>query len=239
MEAIRPFLSKPRVLSENENDDAPYIVGLAERRIVGGAGDLVYVRGLSADLGDTFVVYQGRKGYLTYQAYGSAANQAYRDGDTGEILGYEGVYISDAKLLAPGDPATLRLNGNQREAVIGDRVLPLQWDRTGLYVQPHATGRPLSGHIISVLEGVSQIGQFAVVALDRGRHDGVEVGHVFHIFQRGYPIYDFFGTFGSSITSPERKAGSLMVFRAFERISYALVLEADHAIHALDIIQSP
>ncbi|MFO1418605.1 MAG: LysM domain-containing protein [Methylotetracoccus sp.] len=239
MEAIRPFLTKPRVLTEDQNDDAPYIIGLAERRIVGGAGDLIYVRNLPAGPQRTFTVYRGRQGYQTYESHGYKPYQAYRDGETEEILGYEGLYVADAELVAPGDPATLRLLHNEREAVINDRVLAAQWDRTGLYVFPHTSPKPIRGHIISVLEGVSQIGQYAVVALDRGTRDGIDVGHIFDVFQSGYPIYDMQGTFGSKITSPERLAGSLMVFRVFERVSYALVLEADHAIHVLDFVQTP
>jgi len=225
MDAIRPFLSQPRVLSERERDAAPYIAGLADGRILGGEGDLVYVRAIPAATSRSFTLFR--------------PGQVYKDGETGEILGYEALYVADAELQSPGDPATLVLLRNEREASVGDRVLPLQWEKTGFFVHPHVTPRPVRGHIISVLDGVSQIGQYEVVAVDRGARDGIEIGHVFDIFQKGTEIRDLYGRLGSQVVSPEQRAGSLMVFRVFHRVSYALVLEATRTVHVLDVIQTP
>lgn len=225
MSVVRPFLSTPRVLTEEEKSSAPDIVAVAEGRIVAGEGDLIYVRSIRTALPERYTVFR--------------PGQPYRDPETGELIGYEGLYVADAQLQSPGDPATLQLLHGEREAWIGDRVLPMRPETAGLYVQPHITSRPVRGHIINVLEGVYQIGQYNVVALDRGAKHGIEIGHVFDIVQKGVEIRELYGSFGSKVFSPELHAGSLMVFRVFDRISYGLVLNAERAIHVLDIIQTP
>lgn len=225
MAAIRPFLTTPRVLTEDEKTSSPDIIGLADGRILGGEGDLVYVRSLLTRMPDSFTVVR--------------PGQPYKDADTAELLGYEGLYVADAQLLSPGDPATVQLLRGEREAWIGDRVLPMRPEATGLYVHPHVTARPVRGHIISVLEGVYDIGQYHVVAIDRGSSNGIEVGHVFDIVQKGSEIREVYSQFGAKVFSPEQQAGSLMVFRVFHRVSFGLVLHATRALHVLDIIQTP
>ncbi|MBM4201005.1 MAG: LysM peptidoglycan-binding domain-containing protein [Gammaproteobacteria bacterium] len=225
IETIRPFLSSPRPLTEDEKDAGPFIVALPDRRIAGGAQDWIYVRALPPDPGRDFTVFR--------------VGQPLTDGETGETLGYEGIFVADAVFVAPGDPATLELLRNEREAVIGDRVLSRNAGESGLYVHPHAMAHALRGHIIGVLDGVSQIGQYQVVTLDRGTRDGIESGHVFEIVQKGIELRDPYGGFGTRVFSPEQAAGELLVFRVFERISYALILRASRPVHVLDLIQTP
>jgi hypothetical protein len=225
IETIRPFLSTPRPVSEDEKDAGPFIVALPDRRIAGGAQDRIYVRGLPPGPVRDFSVFR--------------VGQPLTDGETGETLGYEGIFVADAALVAPGDPATLVMLRNQREAVIGDRILARNAGETGLYVHPHAIKRPLRGHIIGVLDGVSQIGQYQVVTLDRGVRNGIESGHVFEIVQRGIELRDPYAGFGTRVFAPEQSAGALLVFRVFERVSYALILRASRPVHVLDIIQPP
>jgi hypothetical protein len=96
------------------------------------------------------------------------------------------------------------------------------------------------GSIISVFEGVSQIGQYHVVVIDKGLVDGLETGHLLDVYQRGdiVPDRDTEATH-SAVKLPDELAGVLIVFRPFQRLSYALVLEATQAIHLLDIVQTP
>lgn len=225
MEAIQPFLSSPRPLSRDDIDNGPYIVALPDRRIAGGAQDWIYVRSLPTPSVKDFTVFR--------------TGQTLTDIDTGEVLGVEGIFVGDAVMVAPGEPATLMLLRNQREAVIGDRVLPRNAGEAGLYVHPHTINRLLRGHIIGVLDGVSQLGQYQVVTLDRGARDGVESGHVFEILQRGAELRDPYGGFGTRVFAPEQEAGELMVFRVFDRVSYALILRASRPVHVFDLIQTP
>jgi hypothetical protein len=226
MKVISPFLTRPQVVSANTLGQAPYVVALADEHIVGGAGNRIYVRSIEDSTYGTYTVFR--------------TGIPYQDAETGEILGYEALYMGDSHLEQTGDPATLLLTRTDKEIRIGDRLLPLAPEPFRINFAPHAPRTRIRGHIISVVDGVSQIGQYSVVALDRGTADGIEAGHVLEIWQKGPVIRDIAGSrYGESVTVPEQRAGQLMVFRPFERVSYALVMRATRFIHVLDIAQTP
>lgn len=250
MNAIRQFLTHPRVVSPEELASAPYVVSLAEEHIVGGAGNRIFVRSIQSDPGNAYTVYRAGEPYkatyganiLGYTRVESGRNraQAYRDADTGEVLGYEAVYVADAQLEQIGDPATLLITSSNEEVRIGDRLLPFEPEPIRVNFQPHAPNRRISGHIIGVMGGVSQIGQYSVVAIDRGAADGIEIGDVLAIWQKGKVVRDIVGTsYGEDIVTPDQNTGLLMVFRTFDRVSYGLVLQATRFLHVFDIVASP
>ena len=120
------------------------------------------------------------------------------------------------------------------------RLMPTRSVDIGSGYVPHPARQGRAGHIIGVIGGVSQIGQFSVVTLDRGQANGVELGHVFEIWQKGESIRDTVNPrFGERLTGPEQRAGVLMVFLTFQRVSFALVMEAQRFIHVLDVIRAP
>jgi hypothetical protein len=165
---------------------------------------------------------------------------AYRDADTGEVLGYEGLYIGDARLQASGDPATLELVRTGQETLEGDRLVPAAEDTPLTTFFPSAPDRSVRGSIIAVLGGVSQIGQYNVVVLDRGEQDGLAQGHVLTIDARGETIKDDVSSNPwDKIKLPDEQAGHLMVFRTFPRVSFALVMDATRAIHVRDRVHNP
>lgn len=175
--AIAPFLTRPYVLSEGEIDAAPYVVGFPDRRVIAGVNDDVYVRSiLDGPAGQRFGIVR--------------PGEAYRDPRNGTILGFQAQFVADAVLDRPGDPAKLRLTSVAQEASIGDRVVaagegdPL----VSFYPRPGPTG--VQGQLISVLNGVSQIGQFNVVVLNLGEENGIERGHVFEVFNGGERVVD-------------------------------------------------
>ncbi len=221
IDAIKQFLTKPRVVGEDELEKAPYVVGIADEHIVGGAGNRVYVRSIEEDAGYTIF----RPG------------SAYKDGQTGEVLGYEALFVADTALERVGDPATLLLTKTSQEVSIGDRLLPIEGEAIAQNFMPHAAKEPIEGRIISVFGGVSQIGQYQVIVVDRGIEDGVEVGHAFDVLQRGKTIRDVVKD--GTVKLPNEKAGLMMVFRTFDRVSFALVMKATRAIHLQDIVKSP
>jgi len=225
IDAIQQFLNHSRVVSQKDLDAAPYIVESADEHLITGAGDRVYVRRLpSADTSRYSVYRQG---------------QVYRDPDSNEQLGVEALYIGDANLQRFGDPSTLQLVRTTREAKIGDLLFPVDADEIQRNFLPHAPAS-MHGRIIAVVDGVTQIGQHQVVVLNRGAHDGLEVGHVLAISQAGATVSDkVSGKRGDSVTLPDERAGILMVFRTFDRVSYALVMSATRAIHVLDKVDSP
>jgi hypothetical protein len=107
---------------------------------------------------------------------------------------------------------------------------------------PRAPGSAVEGRIISVIEGVSMIGQYQVIVINRGARDGIEPGHVLRIWQTGAIISDPTRDSGFSdekIRLPDEMAGTTMVFRTFDRMSYALVMEATREMRVLDAVRNP
>jgi len=224
--SIKQFLTRTIVVGENELDNAPYVVQSAGEHVVTGAGDRVYVRGIEGDSEPLFDIFE--------------PGDAYIDPDTGEILGYEALYVGNGPVQQFGDPATLLLTETTREVRVGDRLLPMR--RTGAvsHFQPHAAPPGTEGRIISVIDGVTEIGQYNVVAINRGTREGMEVGHVLEIYQAGKVIRDeISGKRNDRVKLPDEEAGLLMVFSTFEKVSLGLVMEATRAIHINDIVRTP
>ncbi|MBS1213898.1 MAG: LysM domain protein, partial [Proteobacteria bacterium] len=189
-------------------------------------GDGVYIRTIGQ---------ANQRGYTVFRP-----GKPYRDGVTGEILGYEALYVAEGELQAGGDPATLQLTQTDREVVIGDRIMPVETEKLQMNYEPHAPKKLIRGHIISVVDGVTQIGQYQVVIIDRGLADGMETGHVLDILKRSRSERDIVSSrVGELTTLPEEKAGVLMIFQPFERVSFGLIMNATRAIHVNDVVQTP
>ncbi len=177
------------------------------------------------------------------------------------ILGYEAIYIGDAVIEKLGDPASAIVANTNREIFKGDRLAKESEADVSTNFIPHAPANDVEGNVLSAIDVVSEIGQYQVVVLDLGENDGMEVGNVLGIYQSGNIVNDdivsgkfakrmaddradligFLGRPGSKtekIELPEEYAGVLMVFRTFERISYALVMEATSPIHIYDTVRN-
>ncbi|HEX7381996.1 MAG TPA: LysM peptidoglycan-binding domain-containing protein [Nevskiaceae bacterium] len=223
--AIRTFLNGPRVVDAQQINTAPYVVAFTGEHLVGAAGEGAFVKGLrDSDRRDWQIVHIGK---------------TYRDPDTGEILGYEAVPTARATLRKPGGPALLDVVSNDRETLVGDRLLP----RLALTYQPdfvpHAPPRAVAGSIIAVFDGVSQVGQHAIVTLDRGTDAGLDAGTVLQIMQDSRTVPDPHGPPDSTVVIPPQPAGLMMVFEATPRVSYALVMEITQPVRVLDRFASP
>ncbi len=228
IDAIQQFLTRPLVVDDDTLKSAAYVVSSADEHLIVGAGDRVYVRGINADQGNRYNIFR--------------PGGPYKDPDSGEILGYEALFLGDASAQKFGDPATLKVTSTTREINIGDRVLPVSQEDVYAYFTPHASETPINGTIISVVDGVSQIGQFQIVALNRGAREGVDVGTVFAIHQRGDLIVDQVrarDARNEMVQLPDEEAGLLMVFRTFDKVSFGLVLKATSALHVGDHIRTP
>ncbi|MCP5149389.1 MAG: LysM peptidoglycan-binding domain-containing protein [Ectothiorhodospiraceae bacterium] len=277
-DAIQQFLARPLVVTEDQLAAAPYVVSVGREALIARPGEKFYARGIDDESQTRFAVY--RRG----QVYTSPAAP-------GEVLGLEALHVGDAVLDIAGDPATLVMTGTEREVLNGDRLMPVEDDLYDRHFLPRAPSSDVNGQIIAVVDGVTQIGQHQIVVLDLGTRDGIEVGHVMAVYQRGETVVDelvppkppavkgrteleldpkrqggFDGLveaiddYGVTLSNklekwgrqfnpapephqlvklPDERAGTLMVFRPFERVSYALVMEATRAMHVEDTVRSP
>ncbi len=226
LDAIGPFLTRPYVLEPGQLDDAPYIVDFDDDHILGGPGQKAYVRSIEQAEPLKFEIVR--------------PGGPYKDAETGEILGYEAQYIATSQLQRTGDPATVFINTSKVEAIIGDRLMSAGEDRATASFTPHAPAMPTEGSIISVFNGVSQIGQYNIVVIDRGARDGLEPGTVLRIDQLGETVRDVVTPDSrDTVKLPDEQAGLLMVFRTFERISFGIVMHATRVMHVNDKVRNP
>ena len=227
-DAIAQFLTSPKVVNDNILEQSPYIIGFAGEHLVVGACDRVYVRSIPNPESLSYTIYRPGEAYVSPD---------YPD----EVLGYEAEFIADATIQRSGDPATLIITKSDVEIRKGDRLMVSEKSALALNYFPRPPEEPIRGSIISVLNGVSQIGQHNIVVIDRGTADGLKPGHTLDIYNLGTTVDDPFNLDKdkqSSVKLPDEIAGELMVFRSFERVSYALVLVATRAIHVFDRINS-
>ena len=226
VDAIAPFLTRPYVIGANELETAPYIVDFAAEHILGGPGQRAYVRKIEDD------------SHLKYEIIRPGG--PYKDGETGEILGYEARYIGSSELQRTGDPATVFISATELESIIGDRLMAAGDEKATANFTPHAPAMPVEGTIIAVFNGVSQIGQFNVVVIDRVQADGLNPGTVLRVDQRGETIRDVVARNArETVRLPDEEAGLLMVFRTFERVSFGLVMHATRVMHIDDKVRNP
>lgn len=229
MDAVGPFLSRAGVISKEKYDSLPYVVAFQDERIIAAVGDKAYVRGeLDRDAKRFMIVRIG---------------EPYRNpgAKKGDILGYEMLEVATASLEATGDPASFQLLSVNREVLAGDRVMPIDDSELIDQFMPHPASGDLNGQIISVLDGVSRVGTYQTVVVNLGSTDGVERGHVFDVMQSGRVVKDKYSgkAGGEAITLPDEYAGTVMVYRVFDRVSYGLVMRAAKDIRVLDSVKAP
>ncbi len=227
VDTIKPFLYSPRVLSEEEINSAPYILAADSLRLISGQGSKVYMRGVKDHTLTGYSLF--RKG------------DPYIDPESGELLGIEAIHLGSGKITKGGDPATLIINKSVQEVLQGDRALPYQGQVFPPVFMLRSPNHTVNAYIISVYNGVTQIGTYDVVILNKGTRDQMEVGHVLTIMQAGQKVKDPYSSDpqGELITLPSEIAGELMIFRVFEKTSLALVMRANRPIHVLDTAVTP
>ena len=225
MDAIMPFITRNRIVEAGELEAAPYILAAGGGRIMNGAGGVAYGRG---DFSDGVA-----------NAYGIfRASIVYKDPITEEILGLEAKEIGLANVLSnEKDIVKLDLVKTSQQVTEGDRLLTTENRQLVTRFQPKAPDDYIDGFIISVPGGVTQIGQYSMIVINKGKRDGVNEGSILDIMKRGEVVRD--RTKEEQIRLPAEKAGQLMVFRAYEKLSYALVTKATRSLNVGDQVRSP
>ncbi len=225
-EKIAAFLSHSKVVSENNVSHVPYVVDIAAQHLIAGVDDKLYVYGLTEPERHHYSIY--RKG------------ESYINPDNGDVLGYDLNYIADATLQQFSDTATLMITQSNSEVLNGDWVMPKSDEEFTLNYFPKPPQLKINATIIRIFGGLSQVGPLGVVAIDKGIQDGLSEGHVLTIVERGQDINDPYQVNNKvMIKLPDEPVGTLMVFRTFERVSYALVMRATQNIHLLDKVKTP
>ncbi|TAG27689.1 MAG: LysM domain-containing protein [Burkholderiales bacterium] len=246
---IEPFLAEPLLVDAAAHDNAPRLVGSDNERILFAKGDRVYARAtkpqdLATEKNSPFV----------FRVYRNAV--PLRDPSTSQILAYEAQYLGTAELIRGESvrdvtgkdgqtakelvPATFDITGNKEEMRAGDRLLPEPKREFSAYV-PRAPGRTIDGVRVMSIYGnaVARAGQNTVVSLNKGAADGLEVGHVLAIIKDGRTVTDSTVTPRQEIKLPDERNGLAMVFRTFDKVSYALILQVNDGVKVGDRLLNP
>ncbi|MBL8515872.1 MAG: LysM peptidoglycan-binding domain-containing protein [Betaproteobacteria bacterium] len=251
--AIAPLLTQPLVQDEKGLSDAPKIVATEDSRVIVGAGNRVYVDHLDPSEGVRWQVYRQGNPIV--------------DPDTKEVLGYEAIYIAEARVSAFGTPSTLEVTKSAQEINRGDRLTPVRETAIPSY-SPRAPETKIQGKIIGLSQGVAEAGQYSVVTLNRGKRDGLVVGHVLATYRFGevvptdedgfaarlkgmlpnYVVPDAVVTSADPRTKvrterevklPNERSGLVFVFRVFDRVSYGLIMQTRRPVYINDVVQTP
>ena len=166
---IGPFLSKPLVLAQNQLADASRIVRTQESRVVLGAGDIAYARGLTKEQGLYWQIFRPGSPLI--------------DPVNHETLGYEAIFLGEAKVNQLGDISTIEIVSSPQEIYAGDYLLPSPRDITLDGYAPHAPGKKIDARIIALYNQLYETGPNAIITLNKGAGDGLEVGHVLAIYR--------------------------------------------------------
>jgi len=225
MDAIMPFIVNNRIVQAGELEGAPYVLAAGGGRIMNGAGGVAYGRGdFSAGIANAYGIFR--------------ASQVYKDPVTEEILGLEAKEIGLANVMSnEKDIVKLDLVKTSQQVKEGDRLLTTENRQLVARFQPKAPDEYVDGFIISVPGGVTQIGQYSMIVINKGKRDGVSEGAILDIMKRGEIVRD--RTKEEKVRLPAEKAGQLMVFRSYEKLSYALVVKATRALNVGDQVRSP
>jgi len=226
LEAINSFLLSNHIVDNAQQfEKRPYVIAGQGERIIGGAGDHIYVRGqLEQDVPSFGIVRLGKR---------------YIDPQTREVLGINADDIGRGQVVAEeGRVSTLLLTRTNQEVRPGDRLLPGEEHAISSSFAPSAPSRQVSGLILDVPRGVTQIGALDVVTLNKGSRDGLAAGNVLAIYKTGETVRDHVSG-QRSVSIPNERAGLLMVFRTYEKLSYGLVLSANQPLSVLDKVRNP
>jgi len=245
---IEAFLAEPIIVDEAGLQSAARIVAALESRVLITRGDRAYARGPE---GNPLLDDQGKD--QQFRVFRNAT--PLKDPTTGEVLGYEAQYVGKAVLVrgeGKGEvenrdgsqsvavvPATIDITGAKEEMRVGDRLLPEPPRQLQTYT-PHAPVGKVEGRIVSVYgNAVVNAGQNQVVAINKGTADGMEPGIVLAILSDGARVVDKSDESRPVMKLPDERNGLLMVFRTFERLSYALILEITDGVRVGDRLVSP
>lgn len=226
LDAIASFLTNSRIVKAAQLEGAPYVVAGDDNRILAGGGGTVYARGFE-------------RGEEPESAYGLfRKGQLFVDPDTSEVLGLEAREIGTGTVATwDGDIAKLELSSAREEVVIGDRLLATDERKLVTNFMPSSPSGTVQGRMIAVLSGVNQIGQFNVVVVNQGEREGVTEGNVLAIYKEGGVVLD--RVTRRKVRLPAERAGLLMLFRVFDKVSYGLVLKAKRPLSVGDQVRNP
>ena len=231
--ALAGLVGKPLLVTREQSRRAPHVVALQDRHVAVGAPHEVYVAGLAGKPAGRYTVVR--------------LGEPLRDPATGKARGHLGIYTGTVRVDETGKVTRATLLDSARETSAGDLVFPEEG--TSLAdLAPRAPPAGIDGQIMAVMDGVTMIGQYQVVAINRGSRQGLLPGHVLAIQGAGETVRDkscerrgdnfCFGG-GPSVRLPGSRVGTLLVFKTYADVSYGLTAVVTAPVRVKDHVRTP
>lgn len=222
--SIQAYINSPLVTDEQEMMTAGYIVDGVDNRLLMGKYDQFYARGIDDQSFDEYRVFRPGRHFI--------------DPITRESLGWEAEHVGDARMLKEGDPSRLSLLGTYSDVSIKDRLRPIEIKESLPFFYPKAPDdENIRGVILDLPSKLEELGALSIVAINLGEREGVVPGDVFRILSQQADKQD--PVSGEAYKTPEEKIGLMMVFRTFEKVSYAIVTNSSRQVSVFDAVVSP
>lgn len=228
LKEIQPFLQSGQVVTRQEIAGAPNVVGGQDARVTFGQGDTIYAR-------DRQKRWNSRP--ADYGIY--RVGEEYVDPETREILGYEARRVGQARVTeVDGDIAVLNVHASSEDIRADDRLfMSRNREEVRASFQPSGPSEEVTGSIIRFFGRLNSVAKNDVVVIDRGRRDGLEPGNMLAVYQAKRVVRD--GVSDQLVSLPSVKAGSLLLFRVFDKVSYGLVVESKKPLKKKDVVTNP
>jgi hypothetical protein len=218
-------------MSASDVKSAPYVLALRDNHMVAGTGNDIYVRRLNGAEGSRYNVMHLAQP-LKVPGHGT--------------VGYLAQFAGVAEVSKAGDPARAVLTESARETLTGDVLIP-EASNLVTDIRPHRPTGKVDSRILAVVNGVLLAGQYQVVAISGGSGEGVEAGHVLQVLEARKDVTDRCARIEGNGTChsfrdtqlPQEAAGTLLVFRSFEHMSYALIANERIPLHIGDHAVTP
>jgi LysM repeat protein len=216
---IGPFLKKPLVIETEELEGAPTLIGSVENLRLLASGDTGFAIGIASDKGSFWQVYRPGKELI--------------DPDTDETLGYEATYLGEATVQKFDQISTIKITKSIIDIAIGDHFIQSTSGLLSNYI-PRAPNSKVQAKVISIYGGVIYGGQFSVITINKGLRDGLSNGHVLSLLKKSDEAkYD-----GEYYELPRLQYGTVFVFRTFDKVSYALVMNVERDVQVDDSVEN-
>jgi hypothetical protein len=222
-DAIQPFLTNPLVIEEGGLDHAGYVAAGEEGAIVLGKYNVFFAKGIDGADSDYYNLF--RPGRVLVHP------------ETDEFLGQQAIHLGEARVLAAGDTAKMEITDSTQEIGLGDRMVVADENIALPYYQPSAPDREVNGYVLDIAGAVAEGGPLQTIVVSLGAREGMQQGHVLRIQRTEADQED--PVTGGVVEIPPQDSGLAIVYRVFEKVSYALVLEATRSIHMNDRVTNP
>ncbi len=222
--AIGPYINSPLVTDANEMKSAPYVVDGYNSRLILGKSDQFYARGIEDPEVKKYRIFKPGRHFV--------------DPISGESLGWEASHLGDATMVKEGDPARFTITTAFEDINVRDRLRPILVEQAAPFFAPKPpANEDIRGVILDTPNKATELGALSIIAINLGEREGIRSGDVLRIRSQKAPKKDPFT--GEKFFIPEENIGLALVFRTFEKVSYAIVTDSNRQVTPGDVLVSP